>query len=154
MLKKLTPPKTFRRAWELADYILRYARDTRLFALSTDDYSDEYAKQELLTTIGTIITARWELEPLIINVDYLRLFCARNKPVQPHTTANALDIPPFSAITREAITRLADYAAGTHHAAYAADVTSIIERLPATLDRIRMLSGGGASLKPGASWLK
>lgn len=95
MLKKLAPPKTFRRAWELADYILRYARDTRLFTPSTDDYSDEYAKQELLTTIGTIITARWELEPLIINVDYLCLFCARNKPVQPHTTANALDIPPF-----------------------------------------------------------
>ena len=154
MPKTLTPPTTFRQAFELADHILCNARDMRLHALSTNEYADEASKQHLLTTVGAIITARWELEPLALEVDYLRRLCARPRPASPLPVANALDVPALSAVACEAVAKLADFAAGTCHAIHAAEVTAIIEQLPATLTRVRELAVAGADLKPAAKWLK
>ena len=154
MPKTLTPPTTFRQAFELADHILCNARDMRLHALSTNKYADEASKQHLLTTVGAIITARWELEPLALEVDYLRRLCARPRPASPLPVANALDVPALSAVACEAVAKLADFAAGTSHAIHAAEITAILERLPATLTRVRELAVAGADLKPAAKWLK
>lgn len=153
MPKIQTTPTTFRQAFELADHILCNARDMRLHALATNDYGDEAAKQRLLAAVGTLITARWELEPLALEVDYLRRFCARPRPASPLPVANAFDVPALSAVACEAVAKLADFAAGTCHAIHAAEVAAILERLPATLTRVRELAEAGADLKPAAKWL-
>ena len=152
MPKIQATPTTFRQAFELADHILCNARDMRLHALSTNEYADEAGKQHLLIIVGTIITARWELEPLALEVDYLRRLCARPRPASP-LVANDLDVPALSAVACEAVAKLVDFAAGTGHATHAAEVTAIIERLPATLTRVRELAEAGGNLKPATKWL-
>ena len=109
------PPTTLNQAFALADTVLENARDMRLTALTTGAYASEAANLHLLTTVGTIVAARWEIAALAPDVDNLRRYLTRTKPAPPAAQfvldALRLTVLPLSTVAREAVNLLPELAA-------------------------------------------
>jgi len=106
---------TLREAFRLADDTLSFAHEINVSVLTSSKYATEAEQLHRLAVVGSHVIARRELEDIVPGLDGMRRRCSISKPV-PATYVAVLEalkkeVPALSAITRDVIGRLPDFAA-------------------------------------------